>query len=157
MKLAAVFMVLLTSCLLTESIGIHALFGAFLASVFMPEKGAFKLHHRRSRPSGGARRSDRRRSPRGRLGARAWLAREREIANVAFQAATVYQLPYADGSFEAAFACAVLQHLAAPLAALRELRRVLKPGGVIGVADGSSTITFPYPTNALLQAWDKFA
>ena|SRR6516164_3747046 len=42
MKLAAVFMVLLTSCLLTESIGIHALFGAFLASVFMPEEGAFK-------------------------------------------------------------------------------------------------------------------
>jgi ubiquinone/menaquinone biosynthesis C-methylase UbiE len=36
------------------------------------------------------------------------LAREREIANVAFQAATVYQLPYADGSFDAAFACAVL-------------------------------------------------
>jgi Kef-type K+ transport system membrane component KefB len=42
MKLAAVFMVLPTSCLLTESIGIHALFGAFLASVFMPEEGAFK-------------------------------------------------------------------------------------------------------------------
>jgi ubiquinone/menaquinone biosynthesis C-methylase UbiE len=83
------------------------------------------------------------------------LAREREIANVAFQAATVYQLPYADGSFDAAFACAVLQHLAAPLAALRELRRVLKPGGVIGVADGSSTISFRYPTNPLLQAWDK--
>ena len=41
-KLAAVFMVLLTSCLLTESIGIHALFGAFLASVIMPEEGAFK-------------------------------------------------------------------------------------------------------------------
>src|SRR6516164_3503493 len=83
------------------------------------------------------------------------LAREREIANVAFQAASVYQLPYADGSFDAAFACAVLQHLAAPLAALRELRRVLKPGGVIGVADGSSTISFRYPTNPLLQAWDK--
>jgi Kef-type K+ transport system membrane component KefB len=42
MKLAAVFMVLLTSCLLTESIGINALFGAFLARVFMPEEGAFK-------------------------------------------------------------------------------------------------------------------
>ena len=83
------------------------------------------------------------------------LAQERGIANVSFHAATVYHLPYADGSFDAAFACAVLQHLAAPLAALKELRRVLKPGGVIGIADGSSTITFRYPTNSLLQGYDK--
>ena len=45
------------------------------------------------------------------------LARERRIATVAFQAASVYQLPFPDGSFDAAFACAVLQHLAAPLVA----------------------------------------
>src|SRR6201997_1582388 len=51
------------------------------------------------------------------------LARERGIANVAFQAASVYQLPHADGSFDAAFSCAVLQHLAAPLLALKEMRR----------------------------------
>lgn len=83
------------------------------------------------------------------------LARERRIANVTFQAASVYQLPYPDGSFDAAFACAVLQHLAAPLAALKEMRRVLKPGGVIGIVDGSSTITFRYPTNPLLEKWDR--
>jgi ubiquinone/menaquinone biosynthesis C-methylase UbiE len=83
------------------------------------------------------------------------LARERGITNVTFHAASVYQLPYADSSFDAAFACAVLQHLATPLAALKELRRVLKPGGVIGIADGSSTITFRYPTNPILQAWDR--
>jgi len=74
---------------------------------------------------------------------------------VAFHAASVYRLPYADGSFDAAFACAVLQHLAAPLAALNEIRRVLKPGRVIGIVDGSSTITFRYPTNPPLEAWDK--
>ena len=83
------------------------------------------------------------------------LARERGITNLTFYAASVYQLPYADSSFDAAFACAVLQHLATPPAALKELRRVLKPEGVIGIADGSSTITFRYPTNPLLQKWDK--
>jgi ubiquinone/menaquinone biosynthesis C-methylase UbiE len=83
------------------------------------------------------------------------LARERGIASVAFHAASVYRLPYADGSFDAAFACAVLQHLAAPLAALKEIRRVLKPGGVIGIVDGSSTITFRHPTNPLLESWDR--
>ena len=83
------------------------------------------------------------------------LARERGITNLTFYAASVYQLPYADSSFDAAFACAVLQHLASPPAALKELRRVLKPEGVIGIADGSSTITFRYPTNDVLQAYDK--
>jgi len=83
------------------------------------------------------------------------LAQERGIANVAFEAASIYQLPYGDASFDAAFACAVLQHLAVPLAALKEMRRVLKPGGVVGIVDGSSTITFRYPTGPLLSKWDK--
>lgn len=83
------------------------------------------------------------------------LALERGIANVTFEAASVYQLPYPDGAFNAAFACAVLQHLAAPLAALKEMRRVLTPGGVIGIVDGSATITFRYPTNSLLDKWDR--
>src|SRR6516162_1346287 len=83
------------------------------------------------------------------------LARERGLANVEFLVASIYQLPFADCSVGATFTCAVLQHLAAPLAALKEIRRVLKPGGVIGIVDGSSTITFRYPTNPLLETWDK--
>jgi ubiquinone/menaquinone biosynthesis C-methylase UbiE len=83
------------------------------------------------------------------------LARERGIANLVFSAASVYQMPFAGGSFDAAFTCAVLQHLAAPGSALQEIRRLLKPGGVIGIVDGSSTVTFRYPTNPLLDAWDK--
>ena len=83
------------------------------------------------------------------------LAIERGIANLTFEAASVYQLPYPDGAFNAAFACAVLQHLAAPIAALKEMRRVLTPGGVIGIVDGSATTTFRYPTNSLLDKWDR--
>lgn len=64
------------------------------------------------------------------------LARERQIANLTFQTATIYQLPFPDGSFDAAFTCAVLQHLATPVVALEEIRRVLKPGGVLGIGDG---------------------
>jgi ubiquinone/menaquinone biosynthesis C-methylase UbiE len=83
------------------------------------------------------------------------LARDRGISNVTFQVANVYQLPFPEASFDAAFACAVLQHLAAPLEALKEMRRVLKPGGVIGIVDGSAPITFRYPTNPILEAWEK--
>lgn len=57
--------------------------------------------------------------------------------------------------FDAAFSCAVLQHLADPRAALTEIRRVLTPDGVIGIVDGSSPLTFRYPTNPLLDTWDR--
>src|SRR5215470_5602381 len=33
------------------------------------------------------------------------LARKRGVSNVTFEAASIYQLPYASGSFDAAFAC----------------------------------------------------
>ena len=83
------------------------------------------------------------------------LAAERGIGNLTFQTASVYRLPFPDGSFDAAFACAVLQHLGEPLAALKEMRRVLKPGGVVGIVDGSSPITFRSPTNPPLDKWDR--
>ena len=82
------------------------------------------------------------------------LARERGLNNVEFQVADIFRLPFPDGSFDAAWACALLQHLDRPVDALKEIRRVLKPGGVIGVADGSSPVTFRYPTNPLLELWD---
>ena len=83
------------------------------------------------------------------------LADRRAVTNLMFQAASIYRLPYADGTFDAAFTCAVLQHLADPVAALMEIRRVLKPGGVVGIADGSSPVTFRYPSNPLLVKWDE--
>ena len=82
-------------------------------------------------------------------------ARERQIANLTFRQATIYQLPFPDASSDAAFTCAVLQHLATPVVALREIRRVLKPGGVIGIADGSSMFTIRYPNNPLLDKFDR--
>ena len=50
-----------------------------------------------------------------------------------FEAASVYDLPFPDASFDAAFAHALFEHLAEPPRALAELHRILKPGGVIGL------------------------
>ena len=47
----------------------------------------------------------------------------------------LYQLDFPDNFFDAVFAHNVLEHLNDPNSALQEIRRVLKPGGFIGVRD----------------------
>jgi SAM-dependent methyltransferase len=44
-------------------------------------------------------------------------------------------LPWADGTFDAVTVTGVVHHFAAPAAALAEIRRVLRPGGDLIVAD----------------------
>lgn len=61
---------------------------------------------------------------------------KREGLDVEFRKASVYQLPFEDQSFDAVFSHAMAEHLSDPARALAELRRVLKPGGLIGVRAG---------------------
>jgi len=61
---------------------------------------------------------------------------EREGLKIDFRKASIYELPFEDESFDAVFSHAVLTHLSDPAAALIELRRVLKPGGLIGLRAG---------------------
>ena len=63
------------------------------------------------------------------------LATARGVANVSFEVGDLYHLRFPDRSFDAAFAHNVLEHLRDPLSALVEMRRVLRPGGVVGILD----------------------
>lgn len=74
-------------------------------------------------------------------------AEEEGVENVRFESADIYQLPFPDGSFDAVLAHAVLYHLADPQAALAEIRRVLRSGGVVGIrdADFDRDILHPQP------------
>ena len=62
-------------------------------------------------------------------------AQSRGVSNVMFQAGNIYELPFPDRSFDVAFAHTVLQHLADPAKALREMYCVLKVGGLVGVRE----------------------
>jgi SAM-dependent methyltransferase len=73
------------------------------------------------------------------------------VEGVTVVAADVYELPFPDASFDAIFASAVLQHLADPLAALREARRVARPGAVIGVVDADWDGELIHPTDPVLR------
>jgi ubiquinone/menaquinone biosynthesis C-methylase UbiE len=63
------------------------------------------------------------------------LAEERGVDNVSFTAGNVYDLELDDETFDVVHAHQVLQHLTDPVAALREMRRVAKPGGMVAVRD----------------------
>jgi SAM-dependent methyltransferase len=88
------------------------------------------------------------------------IARERINAfsdisgtNIVFQEGDIHALPFEDQTFDHVFICFVLEHLASPLDALIEQRRVLKPGGTLTVIEGDhgSVFFFP-PGDAAMQA-----
>ena len=56
-------------------------------------------------------------------------------APVSFQVGDVYALDFPDASFDVVHAHQVLQHVDNPVQALREMRRVCKPGGLVAVRD----------------------
>lgn len=76
---------------------------------------------------------------------------ELAINNVVFQKADIKKLPYADNHFDHVFVCFVLEHLPHPLQVLKELKRVLKPGGTITLIEGDHGSTYFYPDSIAAQ------
>jgi SAM-dependent methyltransferase len=84
-------------------------------------------------------------------------AEQEFLNNVSFQTASVYDLPFAAGRFEVVFAHAIIQHLSDPEQAIREMCRVLVPGGIIALRspDWGARLVTPRDT-ALEAAFDIF-
>ncbi|MBY8873553.1 methyltransferase domain-containing protein [Micromonospora sp. PLK6-60] len=55
--------------------------------------------------------------------------------NVELRAGDIHELPVADGSVDRARADRMLQHVLDPAKAIAEVRRVLRPGGLFGMAE----------------------
>jgi SAM-dependent methyltransferase len=67
--------------------------------------------------------------------------------------ADVHALPFDDGEFDVVHAHQVLQHVADPVQALREMARVTRPGGVVGVRDSDYGSFAWWPRLPELDRW----
>ena len=81
------------------------------------------------------------------------VAAERGLGNVTATTGDVYALDFPDGAFDVVHAHQVLQHLSAPVAALREMRRVTRPGGLVAARDADYSAMTWYPAEPRLDRW----
>jgi SAM-dependent methyltransferase len=70
-----------------------------------------------------------------------------------FHVGDVYQLDFEPGSFDVVHAHQVLQHLRDPIAALTEMRRILRPGGLLAVRDSDYGAFVWFPGDHRLDRW----
>jgi len=75
-------------------------------------------------------------------------ARAASLANVTFQQADLFDLPFPEESFDHVFICFVLEHLARPLEALAALRSRLRQDGTLTAIEGDHGSTFFHPDDA---------
>lgn len=70
--------------------------------------------------------------------------------------ANIYQLPYADNTFDAVILSEILEHIDDDVGGLREVLRVLKPGGVVAITVPNANYPFWWdPINKTLEATIK--
>lgn len=79
--------------------------------------------------------------------------------NAHFQVSDATNLPFADNTFDVAHCHAVLMHVPKLAQALAEVKRVLKPGGILSARESviGAHIFEPDPQGHLKQATDTFA
>lgn len=78
---------------------------------------------------------------------------QRNLANVSFATADIHQLDFPDGTFDVVHAHQVLQHVGDPIQALREMRRVCVPGGIVAARDADYSGFIWFPRLPALDLW----
>jgi len=73
------------------------------------------------------------------------LTQSKGITNVDFQQADVFNLPFADESFDHVFVSFLLEHLEASEQALLKLKKVLRTGGTLTAIEGDHGSAYFYP------------
>jgi ubiquinone/menaquinone biosynthesis C-methylase UbiE len=83
------------------------------------------------------------------------LAREQNLSNISFRQLDANALPFENDAFDVTFCHQVLQHVGDPVAILKEMRRVTKPGGIVAARDADYRGFILYPEMEGLEHWSQ--
>ena len=80
-------------------------------------------------------------------------AAQRDHRGIEFATGDVYALAFDDASWDIVHAHQVLQHLPDPVTALEEMRRVVRPGGIVAARDSDYAAFTWHPADERLTRW----
>ena len=75
------------------------------------------------------------------------------VDNCSFDTGDTYDLDFEDNTFDIVHAHQLLQHLTDPVAAIREMRRVVRPGGIVALRDADYGGMIWAPADPKLDVW----
>ena len=81
-------------------------------------------------------------------------AKRRNVA-LEYSVGDIHALPFDDSTFDVVHAHQVLQHVGDPVQALKEMKRVLKPGGFAAAMESDFSSHAWFPADQLLEEWRK--
>ncbi|MCJ1390665.1 hypothetical protein MMC18_003526 [Xylographa bjoerkii] len=82
-------------------------------------------------------------------------ASSRDLHNVTFETGDIMALQYPDATFDVVHTHQVLQHVSDPVGALREMRRVTKPGGMVAARVADFETMSWWPEVAGMEEWQR--
>ena len=73
----------------------------------------------------------------------------RDIKNIKLILGSTYELPFEDNSLDSAYMVTVLQEIPDKKRALKEVRRILKPGGILAVTEFLPDPDYPFKSTTI--------